>query len=362
MDRRTFLTVGLVGAISGCSMLKHKLSERTKISQFAVEDEPWTSPTVTNSVVVVGRDSELLGISRDLSTTTWTRTLHSDRLNIIAGKPARVGEKVVVAADTPPDNATAFAIDPGRGTVHWKRSLGEAQAYPPVVDPYDSGIVLIRTKSALHAIATEGRKRWIIDDLPPETKISQYYRNTLTPRADEEFYYVTSTDELLAIGRETRKIAWRVEVDQPLGPPVSDANRVYVPAGGNGFRVVEKRTGEEVWRIGDVLNDGAVDHLSCHRSPVVEDETVFLNVGEYHVSLTKDGTINWKTKLRGDITSGPVSSANVNYVSGKHLYKINKQTGKKWALIEDIGTHLLPTVTGKSLFVSGLKKLYKYEF
>jgi outer membrane protein assembly factor BamB len=343
-------------------MLKHTSSYRKKTSHFAVEDGPWTSPTVTNTVVIVGMDSELLGISRDLSTTTWTRSLLSDRLNIIAGKPARVGEKVVVAADTPPNNVTVFAIDPGRGTVHWKRSLGEAQAYPPVVDPYDSGNVLVRTKSALHAITTEGRKRWIIDDLPPETKISPYYRNTLTPGADEEFYYVTSTDELLAIDRETRKIAWRVEVNQPLGPPVSDANRVYVPAGGNGFRVVEKRTGEMVWRIGDVLNDRAVDHLSCHRSPIVEDEVVFLNVGEYHVSLTKDGTIDWKTKLRGDITSGPVSSANANYVSGKHLYKIDKQTGNKRAVIENIGTHLTPTVTGKSLFVSGIKKLYKYEF
>jgi outer membrane protein assembly factor BamB len=199
-----------------------------------------------------------------------------------------------------------------------------------------------------------------VTGLPRETKTKPDLRNELTPNADEDFYYVPSAAEAMAIDRKSREIVWRVPVDEPWAPPVPGEDRVFVPAGGIGLLAVEKATGEILWNSKESLRDTPVEIYSSRRRPIVCENAVYANVGEYHVSFSKDGGVNWTTDLGDGIHSGPVSFGDANYVSGEHLYEIDKRTGKKRVIIQGLDTPLTPTVSNECLFVSGRKTLYKY--
>lgn len=354
MYRREILLIALVAATSGCSTLKSTIRDRNDIGRFSVLSPPWISPTIANGVVIIGRQSRLRGISNELDSEVW-----QTRVFEIAGKPERTASSVVVTGYSG-HAAKIYALNPDDGSIEWERNLGNEQIFPPVRDPCNPETLLVRTISSLHAITTDAQELWTVTELPRETTIKPDLTNELTPNADEDFYYVPSATEAMAIDRKSREIVWHVSVDEPWAPPVPGEDRVFVPAGGDGFIAVEKATGEILWNSKEALRDTPVEIYSSRRRPIVGENAVYANVGEYHVSFSKDGNVNWTADLGDGIHSGPVSFGNANYVSGEHLYEIDKQTGEKRVIIQGLDTPLTPTVSNESLFVSGRKTLYKY--
>lgn len=354
MYRRELLLIGSVAAMSGCSTLKSAIPDGNDVDRYSLASPPWISPTIANDVVIIGRYSRLRGISNELDSDVW-----QTHVSEISGKPESTAGSVFVTGYSG-QAAKLYAVNPDDGSVEWERDLGDEQIYPPVQDPCNPESLLVRTTSSLHAITTDSQELWTVTGLPQETKIKPDLTNELTPNADEGFYYVPSATEAMAIDRKSREIVWRVPVDEPWAPPVSGEDRVFVPAGGDGFLAVEKATGEILWNSKEVLQDTPVENYSSRRRPVVGENAVYANVGEYHVSFSKDGDVNWTTDLGAGIHSGPVSFGTANYVSGEHLYEIDKQTGEQRVIIQGLDTPLTPTVSNERLFVSGRKTLYKY--
>lgn len=359
MNRRAFLAAALASTLGGCSSLETLNDNRIQVSSNSIDNRPTTGPVSAEETVVVASYETLYGVSKDFSSVCWRRQFPEK----ISGRPAVIDDRVFVTVATVRSDrqnwSKLYALDANTGETVWKINLNAEDIYPPVRDPQDRSTVLVRNRTALHGISTDGRKQWTIDDLPEQTVVVPSSKETCSPGGDDEFLYVLSANAVLAIDRNTQEEVWRVDAHEPQNPPASDGERVYVPAGAKGLVTVKRNTGEKCWAFGEETPESLPNSVGSYAKPIVGDSRVFVDLSGNHTAVKKDGSIDWVTDLRTTSPSNPVSFGGANYMAGADLVTVNRATGSKRVLVDDFPTALSLSVDNGVLYASGTDSLYR---
>jgi outer membrane protein assembly factor BamB len=102
----------------------------------------------------------------------------------------------------------------------------------------------------LHAISTEGKRKWAVDTAKPFREGNIY----ATPSISYGRVYISSTDgSIQSFSRRTGQRAWRIETDDYVYAAVAlgggDRPTAYVGGYDGIFRALNARTGQERWAV-----------------------------------------------------------------------------------------------------------------
>jgi outer membrane protein assembly factor BamB len=170
-----------------------------------------------------------------------------------------------------------------------------------------------------------------------------------------------SNDGLEVFAADTGRPLWKVPVRcSSIPSPAAGENVLFVPGNGiTALSTIGEGQPRELWKEGN-LNAG-------NSSPVVAGEQLLLlnSAGVLTSASTKDGSVNWRKRLKGPYWSSPV-------VAGRYLYSVNDLGEARVVDLEDKGKIVSecnfgpsqdvlgsPAVAGNALYVRSHQYLWK---
>lgn len=223
--------------------------------------------------------------------------------HVDAGDPAGVG--VVVAVTV---SGGVVAVDPGDGSVRWRRQLGDpltAWVYAAPV-PVDGGVAVGEPRAFAVLDLTDGAVRWVIDDADEFENVATINSGVVQ---DDTLVvpFAMLPRHTVALDPADGAVRWSIR-DLPHRSPVSD-----VVAAPDGRDVVLARFGGRVERIGAASGElrwaARVPAAFVPGRPVVTDDAVYVTtaLGHVHRLDAATGSEVWSLPLPdpGVLAMGP---------------------------------------------------------
>jgi outer membrane protein assembly factor BamB len=152
-------------------------------------------------------------------------------------------------------------------------------------------------------------------------------------------------------------LAWKIETQKPvISTPMIDGEAVYIGGDDSVYRAIKVSDGSIIWQ--ENMHSKIIGGSALYNSR----QLIFGCVDGSVYSLNKsDGSLNWKFKTNGTVTSSPVVSGNIIYASSydSYIYSIDGSSGKMlWSYQMENKSKTTPVVWKDYLFAAADDILY----
>jgi outer membrane protein assembly factor BamB len=260
--------------------------------------------------------------------------------------PLILGKNVVVsyAGDS---KYSLASYNLNEGVINWRRNYGYVQTSPIL----KNGFVYFGNLTGVmyKADVNTGKKVW-------KHKTYSAIHSTCAV-TDDKVIFANDAGTIYCLNTSDGSEAWKFETGLPIiSSPMIVGENVYI--GGDDSIYTSLR-----------ISDGGVNWENNVHSKIIggsalfiDKDVIFGTVDGNIYSLSKDsGTVNWKYTTKGTITSAPVISGNLVYVTSydANVYALDASTGNlQWNYTMINKSKTSPVVWKEYLFVAADDVLY----